>query len=539
MNFVKSLGVQAKLGGAFAIVLLLTLIISGVAVIHSFSSKDAANFARETIEKYYGEIVDVSNNAEAFRDDLVMYNNSVSSYTDETAARTNENIKKLEESVKGLEPMEPGDAATVNKISQDLAQAVDLYRSKLENMIARGYSVDVRKTYNDEVYPVIGAAINDLNRLVSVYLDRVDGQITALAESKSVYYVIVITLIAVVIAAAISYFLPKSMVHVLGSAVKQADIMSKGDLTNPIDSHGHTDEFGKLFQALESMRRDWQDKVLLVKDNTAAIEKSCHTIDDVSTNIQSASAQAQNRAMTVAAAADEMVSTTSDIAKNCESAAASAQESANTTNEGVQKVQVTIENIQHQVAKSKQDAENVQALVEQAQKVGTIVQTIDDIASQTNLLALNAAIEAARAGEAGKGFAVVADEVRALASRTSVSTQEITKMVTQIQTNANTANESMQSSVQNMDAIAVDTGTIVELLNNITDKVNSVNAQITQIATAAEQQTTATAEISTNMQDITDSVQSLSADCDSAKNETGKSVELLDNLIGSLSNFKV
>ena len=196
--------------------------------------------------------------------------------------------------------------------------------------------------------------------------------------------------------------------------------------------------------------------------------------------------------MTVAAASDEMVSTTQDIAKNCEHASAAADESAKATETSVAKIQNVIDKINEQVIKSRSDAQLVQKLSDQAQKIGSIVQTIDDIAAQTNLLALNAAIEAARAGEAGKGFAVVADEVRALASRTSNSTQEITNMVQKVQVDAGQADEAKQISTKVMDSLENESGEIEEILNTLTTKVNEVTGQITQIATAAEQQTVAT-----------------------------------------------
>lgn len=539
MNILHSLGVKAKLAAAFASVIFLSLVIAIISITSITNSRSVANFAKEVIEQHYSKIVQISRNVNTFRDDMAMFTNNVATYNKESAAKADADIEKLLASMSNIKLLDPTDAADFEKLKGNIISAIDVYKNKMERMVDRGYSVDVRNTYNNELSPVLNDSFDEINRLVGLYLDRVDNNVTSMTDVTPIIIILVTTLIAVIFSAVIAYKLPKAFIGVLHYAVSHASVMSRGDLTQTVENRGRTDEFGKLLDALEKMRLDWQNNVKVIKSATDNVIQTFNKIDAVTSDMNDIAHEAQNRSITVAAAADEMVSTTSDIAKNCESAAANSSQSNDTTQQGVHKVQLTIEGIQNQVVKSKQDAEYVQSLVDQAQKIGTIVQTIDDIASQTNLLALNAAIEAARAGEYGKGFAVVADEVRALASRTSTSTQEITKMVTQIQSNANTANESMQSSVKNMDNLAVETSTIEELLNNITEQVSSVNAQITQIATAAEQQTTATSEISGNMQDITHSSQSLSKNCSDAKDEVKRSISLLQDLEESLNRIKI
>ena len=258
-----------------------------------------------------------------------------------------------------------------------------------------------------------------------------------------------------------------------------------------------------------------------------------------SQDVVDAAKTAESQTVTVAAAADEMVSTTADIARNCESAAAVSDDSKHITLMGMDVVRTTVDQIRDQSERTNQDALKIQALADQTQKIGFIVGTIDEIAAQTNLLALNAAIEAARAGEAGRGFAVVADEVRALASRTTKSTQEISSMVSQIQNDANVATQSMESSVSNMNTVAEKAGELETSLNSVLDKVNAVNTQITQIATAAEEQTTATSEISTNMQGITTATQIVFDKSQSAIATTEKSVVSIRDLVENLSKFKL
>jgi methyl-accepting chemotaxis protein len=161
-------------------------------------------------------------------------------------------------------------------------------------------------------------------------------------------------------------------------------------------------------------------------------------------------------------------------------------------------------------ARVQESALTVESLGQRSDQIGAIIGTIEDIADQTNLLALNAAIEAARAGEQGRGFAVVADEVRALAERTTRATKEIGEMIKAIQKETKGAVTAMEQGVREVEAGTTEAARSGEALRDILVQVNDVTMQVNQIATAAEEQTATTSEISSNMQQITDVVRQTS-----------------------------
>ena len=346
----------------------------------------------------------------------------------------------------------------------------------------------VADIFREEMAPDFLVAASTIDDLIGLQVGSVAKQVEELNDMTPIIINAVMAVITLLLCVYTAWALPRYLISSIAKLRNESEIIASGDLSQNVKVHSQ-DELGEAFHAVEHMRSFWKDRVSEIIEVAHESIDNTHKIHEITRKVAEKLENAQSRAVTVAAASDEMVSTTSDIAKNCENAANVVSES----------VEITINGMQDQVVKSKSDAERIQTLFEQSQKIGSIVQTIEDIASQTNLLALNAAIEAACAGNAGKGFAVVADEVRALASRSSASTQQITKMVVKIKEDASAANTSMTASLENISNLAQKAEDVRSILHGIIDKVNDVNGRITQIATAAEQQTTATSEISENM----------------------------------------
>ena len=291
--------------------------------------------------------------------------------------------------------------------------------------------------------------------------------------------------------------------------ISVSSAMAGGDLSGRVRLTT-TDELGTIGRSFDSMADSFSQALTKVAESATQVSAAASQVHSTAERIATGSEEVAAQTGTVATAGEEMAATSGDIAQNCQYAVEAADQATKTAQNGFEVVKHTIDGIKLRGAKTKENAAIVESLGARSDQIGEIVSTIEDIADQTNLLALNAAIEAARAGEQGRGFAVVADEVRALAERTTRATKEISGMIKAIQTETRQAILSMEEGVKGTERGALEAGQLETSLNEILEQISSVAMQVSQIATAAEEQTATTSEISSNMMQITDVVQQTS-----------------------------
>ena len=547
MDLLKKLSLRMKLMLGFGVLNILIIVTSGFAVINTSNNIDASYNVERILGKSYTRVMNTQRALDAANDTIISYLQGKASH-DHNDSFITESLGKIEEIAKVSSVMNeniigdlPSSETYKNNIINVKKQVNDLVASYKQNVVplVRANKIsDALDEYIANVLPLTNRSLELYQKLIDEQVSLSTSLTRANTSKTPMFSSIALTIISVIIALLISKVISGYIQSNFSLLVNYIGRMAKGDFNFKIENTLE-DEFGHVFDSASQMREKLGNSLSDVVKSYRDFDVKLADIHSKISSVAEAIADAESRSVTVSAASDEMVSTTSDIAKNCENAATNANDTQNITEHGVTEVEGVIDDIRNQAEKTKKDAELISTLVDQTNKIGTIVQTIEDIASQTNLLALNAAIEAARAGEAGKGFAVVADEVRALASRSSSSTQEITKMVSQIQSDANSANESMTNTLGEMKDLAERASGVTNILNDINGHVDDVNSQIGQIATAAQQQTTATSEISNNMQGVSSLTQQSSNSSQDSKVEIEQLREAAKDLLEKLSAFKL
>ncbi|MHC1697309.1 MAG: methyl-accepting chemotaxis protein [Geobacteraceae bacterium] len=344
--------------------------------------------------------------------------------------------------------------------------------------------------------------------------------------------------VALVLGAFIGYLVFKSVADPLAIVSKVVEAVESGDLTVRANVP-HGGGLGKLAVKINSMADQTLDVIAKLSEVIDNLGSSTTTLSKSADSLESAVSNATMQSATSASAAEEMYATAEEIARNCCHAADSAKQTSEAARDSEKVIMETAALMENLSQGAVRTTEIVQNLGESSDKIEEIVVTIEGIADQTNLLALNAAIEAARAGEQGRGFAVVADEVRRLAERTAQATREISVMIKDIQGQTKEVVHSMGEEAEKVRLGAAASEKSGQAVSEIISLVSMLDEKIAQVATAAEQQSATTQEMTQSLQTISEAVATASDEAKSSIQESTSLAGLSDTLKSIVQRYKV
>ncbi len=357
------------------------------------------------------------------------------------------------------------------------------------------------------------AAVAGIDRAASAQMSELVGQLRQTAARQSTEIregagsaaltgVLVMLLASALVGLLSLWLVNRNIIEPTRSLIEHIARLSQGQFANRVDA-SRADELGRLAVAANTLRDFLADTFNNLQQSAANLDSASGELNTISTLMAQGASEQFSRTDQVATAMHEMSATSQEVARHAGDAAHAADAADHAAQQGEAVMQSTIHSITAIRSEITSTAEVVRRLEGDSERIGKVLEVIRGIADQTNLLALNAAIEAARAGEAGRGFAVVADEVRTLAQRTAESTAEIHQIIDSVQTGAVNAVRAIESGQQRSEQGVEQVTEAGRMLQNITEAVEAIRDMNRQIATAAEEQTAVAEDISRNLTEIT------------------------------------
>ena len=388
-------------------------------------------------------------------------------------------------------------------LQQDHLRIGAKYREAHQAFLVSGFDASA----GDEVVRGIDRQFSEqLEELTVSWRERTREQIPLLerdARNTVIFGLLFMLVSAAVLFALGQLLLRRQLINPINRLIGHIDALSQGHLGKPVDAR-RQDELGRLAQASNRLRDFLAETFRKLRHSSQELDRANRELEAVSSRMASDSRQQFERTEQVATAMHEMSATSQEVARHTTEAAQAADAADGACEQGEQAMRQMVSSMDGIRAEITHTAEVVHRLADDSARIGAVLEVIHGIAEQTNLLALNAAIEAARAGEQGRGFAVVADEVRNLARRTAESTAEIQQIIESVQGGARNAVQAIESGQQSTTQGGEQVARAVEILSGIAAAVEAIRDMNRQIATAAEEQTAVAEEMTHSLADITE-----------------------------------
>ena len=542
MKWFNNLSIAKKLGVAFFTIIPL-MILLGVFSMVELSGIDK-NTARVS-EDYLPSIKEVAR-IETLASDYRRY--ELRLLVDDSKEGEDEFARRMAKTLPEMDDARQKYAATIEdedekKIFNEFSTDWDSYIGLSNNILrlVRGGRREEAKALllgdSDKAFEVIKAKLKEdieFNTSIGAELNR---KAKALYRSSEMWIIGVLA-VSVGMGLLVTFLIIRSIQAPLRELMDASGRITDGDLTTTV-AVASEDEFGQLAGKFNGMAENLNGVIRKITETALRLASSSAQLSATSEQISKGASDQDSQATQVAAAMEQMSATVMEVARNSAEAADSARDASTTAEGGGSIVEKTVSRMEKIANVTQETGRIIDALNHSSDRIGEIISVINDIADQTNLLALNAAIEAARAGEQGRGFAVVADEVRKLAERTTKATKEIAGMIKTIQDDTSGAVSSMAEGGKEVEegvALAREAGRSLE---EIVRKADRVTEMVQRIAAASEQQSTASEQISGNVENIAGVIKQNASAVHESSAAAQELANLAQELQGIVSRFKV
>ena len=537
----KDLSIGRKLTIGFGVIVGMMVIVLTLAFINM---KQADNTADRVIKVNVAKIEKANTVIKAI--DQIFYSTAVmmltqdGSIVDEAKKIRDEKRKEQGAGFEELQKMEQTEKgkALIAELKELAAKGKEV-NNKAAELAKAGNKEESTSVYVKEARPIGLKNIEILEKLVVFQREEMEAAHAAAMKASSFYRTLLVVFGIVVIGLAVVMmtFLNRNITVPLAEGVSIADRLARGELNVQVVVD-RKDEVGQLLQSMKNMVEKWRGVVGQITSTATNLSSAATELSASAEQMSKGSNVQAERASAVATSSEEMSQTILDVAKNASSISQSATDTVKTAKDGATVVNRAVEEVKEIASTVNDSSKFVQSLGDRSKQIGEIVGVINDIADQTNLLALNAAIEAARAGEQGRGFAVVADEVRKLAERTANATSEIGNMIKSVQDEVGKAVEIMENASAKVDQGVRLSEEAGQSLGTIVKSVDGLQIIMTQIASATEEMSTTSEEINRDIEQIASISRETSSSSEQTAQASGELAKLSINLENIVKEFR-